>query len=262
MPTVTPVRLEDLPGIDPAESQQLATEMNEALIQMLSSLRAEEWDAITPCAPWTVKDIAAHLLGWNEALGSFKEMRSQVGRSLRRSKEFGNPTDAQNNIQVEDRKHLSPDRLIEGLRQHVPRAIATRKRFGTVLRYLPLYSSYLGGPFTAGYLINTIFLRDVLVHRLDIQEATGADPRIGAADRRVIADFLKDWARRTNADVTIVLTGAVEGTFVAGSGTRGTVTADAGDLVRLLGGRATPDVVSVDGDRTAVDRWLATPCPV
>ena len=260
--TTTPIQLEDLPGISPTEAQRLATDMNGKLLELLESLEPEHWNTITACDPWTVKDIAAHLLGWNEALSSIKEMRSQVVRGIKRSKEFGNPTDAQNNIQVEDRRHLTTDELIERLRVSLPTAVATKKRFGTLLRYAPLYSSYLDGYFTAGYLINTIFHRDNLVHRLDISEATGVDPLVGEADRRVVSDLLKDWARRTGADVRIRLTDAAEGSFVAGTGSAGSITATTTDLVLVLARRKGPDAVTIDGDRTTIASWLAKGCPV
>src|SRR3712207_6133304 len=111
MQTHKAVHLANQPGISPAESERLGTELGESMTKLLRDLSDEEWGRVTRCAPWTVKDVTAHLVGWAEALTSMKEMRSQVIRGIKRSKEFGNPTDAQNNIQVEDRAHLSKDEL-------------------------------------------------------------------------------------------------------------------------------------------------------
>lgn len=67
------------------------------------------------------------------------------------------------------------------------------------MRYVPFYLPYLGGATNAGYAFNTIFLRDLLIHRLDIAEALDVPFEMTAAERRVAADMLKDWARRAGA---------------------------------------------------------------
>ena len=258
MATRTVIRLEDLPGIGPAESESLGTDLGVSMTDLLSELSPDEWNAVTRCAPWTVKDVAAHLLGWAEALTSFRELRSQVGRGLRRSKEFGNPTDAQNNIQVEDRRHLSPDQIVEGLRTLVPKEAVTRRRFGTSLRYLPLYSGYLGGVFNAGYLFNTIFLRDMLIHRLDVNAATGREVVTTDADVRVMTDMLKDWTRRTGANVQLA---DGDDLYVAGAGTS-TISAPWYRLIDVLAGRGDAGELEIDGDAESTRDLIRKGVPV
>ena len=258
MATRTVVRLQELPGIGPAESERLGTELGVSLTELLEDLSTDEWNAITRCAPWTVKDIAAHLLGWAEALTSFRELRSQVGRGIRRSREFGNPTDAQNNIQVEDRRHLSTDQIVDGLRALVPKEAITRRRFGTSIRYLPLYSGYLGGFFNAGYLFNTIFLRDMLIHRLDVYAATGREVVTTSTDERVMTDMLKDWTRRTKANVQLA---DGDDLYVSGAGTS-TITAPMYRLIEILAGRGDADELDIDGDATTARELIRQGVPV
>lgn len=245
-------------GITPTESEQLGNELGASLTRLLRDLSEDQWQAVTRCAPWTVKDVVAHLVGWAEALTSMREMRSQVVRGIRRSKEFGNPTDAQNNIQVEDRAHLTISELIARLEELIPKEGIARRRFGTALRYLPIYTSYLGGLCNAGYLFNTIFLRDMLIHRLDICDAIDSEPTLQAADRRVITDMLKDWTRRTQADVQIEDEDSV---YVAGAGIH-TITGPIHHLIDALAGRRDPASLEITGDRDRVEGWVRERVPI
>ena len=258
MSTRVVVNLAEKPGIGPSETEQLGNALGASMTSLLRDLSEDEWSLVTRCAPWTVKDVVAHLVGWGEAFTSMKEMRSQIARALRRSKEFGNATDAQNNIQVEDRAHLSGPELTARLDKVIPKEGVVRRRFGTALRYLPLYSSYLGGPFTAGYLFNVIFLRDLLIHRLDLCAATGREPSLTNADQRVIEDMLKDWARRRKANVEIEDGGR---TYLAGAGTN-TITAPVHHVVDALSGRRDPTTLDINGNRSEVEGWLRQGVPV
>lgn len=105
--------LEEQPGISPSESFELGIEMADAFIATLEGLDGSGWKTMTRCAPWTVQDITAHLIGWAEALTSFRELGSQARRSLARVKEFGNVVDAQNSVQVDDRKYLASEKILE-----------------------------------------------------------------------------------------------------------------------------------------------------
>ena len=258
MNTRTVVTLDAEPGIGPSETERFGNELGASMTSLLRNLSEEEWGLVTRCAPWTVKDVVAHLVGWGEAFTSVKELRSQLVRAFKRSKEFGNATDAQNNIQVEDRADLTGPELTEQLDRLIPREGIVRRRFGTALRYLPLYSSYLDGPFTAGYLFNVIFLRDLLIHRLDICAATGREPSFTYADERVIADMLKDWARRRKADVQIEDGGRI---YLAGAGAN-TIAAPVHHVIDALSGRRDPATLDIAGDRSQVEAWIRKGVPV
>lgn len=260
--TRTPVALANEPGIKAAEGEALARALAGDFVSLLEELSPPEWAAVTPCDPWTVKDIAAHLLGWADALCSPREMASQFRRALARRKRFGSILDAHNDVQVEAGRALSDEDVLGRLRAMLPRAAKLRRRVGGPLRYVPAYAGFLGGTFNVGYLMNSIFPRDLLVHTLDVAQATGREAPIGDAGARVAADMLRDWARRTRADATVELTGPGGGTYVAGTGTRATITAPAGAVVQRLAGRAPATEIVLGGDAAAAERWLRAGCPV
>lgn len=257
----TPVMLARQPGIGAAEAEGLSRALAEAFVAQLSDLTPEQWSAVTSCDPWTVKDIAAHLLGWADAITSPRAMASQARQALSRRKRVGGIVDAQNDFQVEAARSQSPEEILERLRVMLPKAAKVRRRVGGALHYVPAYMSFLGGPINVGYLMNVIFLRDLLVHALDVADATGRGADPGAAEARVIADMVKDWARRSGADATIELTGLAGGVFVAGNGARATITADAAEFAWLLAGRNAPKP-AIEGDAAAAERWIARGCPV
>jgi uncharacterized protein (TIGR03083 family) len=260
--TAVVVPLDSEPGIGSSEAQRLGAELGRGFVAMLESLPHATWNATTVCAPWTVKDISAHVLGWAEALTSFKEMRSQVTRALRRAKEFGNTTDAQNGIQVEDRREASPAELIDRLRVKLPAAATSRRKMARFVHYVPAYVPFLGGVINLGYLLNPIFLRDMVVHTIDISEAAGIEPALGPAAGRVVRDMIKDWARRYDVAARFDLSGPLGGAFVYGTGHRGTIVGSGVDLIKVFAGRADPAVLSVDGDSTFLREALTKRVPV
>jgi uncharacterized protein (TIGR03083 family) len=260
--TKSPVVLAAQPGLKPAEGQTLSLALLEDFTGLLEQLTPEEWAAVTPCDPWTVKDVVAHLVGWAEALCSPREMTAQARAALARRRRFANLLDAQNDAQVEAARSQTPDEVLDRLRVAVPRAAKLRRRLGTPLHYVPAYAKFLGGSFNLGYLLTSIFPRDLLVHTIDVADATGRDAPIGDAGARVAQDMLKDWARRTGADATIEMTGAGGGTYVAGDGGRATITGSTAAIVHRLAGREPSTTITTAGDTAAAERWLAAGCPV
>lgn len=255
------IRVEAQSGIGRGEAHTLALETGAVWVLQLRRLTASDWRQSTVCAPWTVKDIVAHVLGWCEALTSTRELAHQVRSAIPRVKELGNLVDAQNQVQVDERAHLTPDQLVERLEIKLLAAARRRRALGA-LHYVPFYVGYLGGMINLGYVANVIFLRDHLVHRIDIARATGSDPLLGPADRRLIADMLKDWGRRSGAELTVDLTGSAGGQYVIGDGSGGAITAEAADFVHLLSGRTDQSVVQVHRGDDRVQRWLSIRCPV
>ena len=255
MPTI---KLEDQPGISPRDSYSLGTAMTDSFLATLAELDESGWNTITRCDPWTIKDMVAHLIGWAEALTSFRELGIQSRRTLVRVKEFGNIVDAQNAVQVDDRSSLTGAEILERARDRLPAEVRARKRYGTALRYVPFYMPYLGGTTNAGFLFNTIFLRDLLCHRLDIADALGIEPTLTDAERRVAADMLKDWARRTRADAQIQ---DGDTFYVAGAGID-TIEAPLAAVVEALSGRRDPATLKMTGNRERIEGLLAQGVPV
>lgn len=254
-----PVILAAQPGIKAREGEALSRALADDFTGLLSLLSPAEWAAVTPCDPWTVKDVAAHLLGWCDALCSPRELAAQTKAGLRRRKRFASLLDAHNDAQVEAARARSTEEILDRLRVMLPRAAKLRRRLGASLHYVPAYAGFLGGTFNLGYLLTSIFPRDVLVHAVDIADATGREAPVSEAGERVAADMLRDWARRTGANATIETSG---GAYVAGDGGRTTISAPTAAIVHRLAGRQPSATITITGDAAAAERWLAAGCPV
>lgn len=260
--TTTTIRLASQPGIKAGEAEALGLDLARDFVGLLDGLTPDEWRAVTPCDPWTVKDVAAHLVGWCDALCSPREMASQARAAFARRKQTGGLVDAQNDVQVERGRSMTPQEIVERLRVAMPKAARLRRRVGGALHYVPAYTSFLGGAINVGYLMNVIFLRDLLVHTFDVVDATGRSHTLTTSGARVVADMIRDWARRTGADATLELSGPGGGVFVAGTGTRASISSDAAAFARRLAGRRPATEITISGDERAAEAWIQKGCPV
>lgn len=236
-------------------------QQNEELLAVLRSLSGDDWNAPTDCAPWTPKDIAAHILGWAEAFTSFGEFRRLYASAFKRRSEFSNITHATNQVQVDERKDMSPDEIVTRLGTALPRFAAFRARFGGPGRFVPFYDPGLLGRATLAYLMTTIFTRDVFMHRIDITRATSKPMVVGLREARLIEDVVVDWARRTGATATVRLSGPAGGAYRVGPGETATIEGDAVAFSRVLAGRGRISDLRLSGDVPAAESWLAKGCP-
>jgi hypothetical protein len=189
-----------------------------------------------------------HVLGACEGGASMREQAHQMRAAMRRRKAEGGPLEAAlSAVQVDDRTELSPDALVDRLTTVAPRTVAKRTRLPGLLRRVKMG---VDGPvverWSLGYLNDTIYLRDLWMHRVDTCRATGAPMVLTPAhDGRIVADVVGEWARRHGRPFSLVLTGPAGGTF-AGTGTGtdlGTdatedIELDAVEFCRILAGRA------------------------
>ncbi len=238
-----------------AEAWSLAEAQNDALVAELRALNPEDWNAPTDCERWRVKDIVAHLLGWAEFFTSASEFRLQLRALVPGKRELPTATDVQNELQVNDRRDLSPQELLAGLEKALPRFLTFRTRATRMAGIVPFYAGILG-PATVGLLMATVFTRDVFMHRIDIARATGRELAVGESERRLVADVVRDWGRRSKADARLLLTGDAGGDYVLGSGSRARISGDPLEFCRIMSGRAEPEVMTVSGDREAAASWL------
>src|SRR5688500_10808360 len=99
--SATPVLARVLEPRSGARSMEIADAQARALLELLRSLAPEDWGRVTVCDPWTVKDMAAHLLAWAEATLSPRELVHQFVTSISERKRFdGVILHAQNDVQV------------------------------------------------------------------------------------------------------------------------------------------------------------------
>ena len=256
------VPVSTIPPIDAAESERLYAELTQSMTALLGGLSPEQWEAQTDCELWRVRDMIAHLTGWSEAFVSARELAHQSTGALRRRGELGNVVDAQNQVQVDDRRSISTGELLERFSSKAPRAAGRRRALSRAIGWLPAYVPYLGGWVDLRYVSNVIFLRDIYMHRIDIARATGIPYQAGPADQRVFDDIVRDWFERSGARARLEIDGALRGRYVAPAEPIATLSADGVEFTRMLFGRAGRDVVTVEGDETAAARWLDTFFPV
>ncbi len=254
------VRLDRMEPIGHAEAMALASDLNDSMLDLLRSLQEWEWEAPTDCEGWKVRDIVAHLVGWAECLTSFGELRRQSAAAVKGIRTYGDVLTAQNEFQVSERRGLSHDRLLAAMESGLPRLGKVRNRLGRVGKAIPYYAPGVGVG-SGRFFMDIIFSRDSLMHRIDISRAVGRDLVVTPSDRRIIEDCWCDWANRSKADARLELSGAAGGHYSAGTGQQCTVAANGIELLRLFGGRASPDVVEIEGDVAAARRWLALGCP-
>ena len=94
----------------------MACEERADLLTFLSTLHPKDWETPSLCAGWSVKDVVAHMLSYEElgAVGLIK--RFAQGRIVRA-----------NEVGVEEYAAMSPDQLLDFLSNHLqPRGLTAR----------------------------------------------------------------------------------------------------------------------------------------
>ena len=95
--------------------------------------------------------------------------------------------------------------------------------------------------WTLGYLIDTIYLRDLWMHRVDVAVALGRPLELRADhDGRIVADVVAEWARRHAQSFVLDLTGPAGGSYSHHPEHPSVerVSLDAVEFCRILAGRA------------------------
>ena len=183
-----------------------------------------------------------HLLGACESGASMRELIHQMTAAFRYRKRNGGPLEAAlSATQVADRIDLEPAQITAQWRVVAPKAVAARRRLPALMRRATMA---VDGPvvekWSLGYLVDTIYLRDAWMHRVDVTRAVGRPMTLTAEhDGRIVGDVVAEWARRHGQPFTLVLTGAAGGTYAARGGAPDAVlTLDAVEFCRILAGRA------------------------
>jgi uncharacterized protein (TIGR03083 family) len=157
----------------------------------------------------------------------------------------GGPLEAGlSNVQVRERADLSPEQLVERLAAVAPVTVRKRTKMPALMRRMKMK---IDGPvvekWALGYLVDTIYLRDLWMHRVDASRATGRDLDLTPDhDGSIVADVVAEWVRRHGQPITLVLTGPAGGTYtstgIAGTGEPGApIELDAVEFCRILSGR-------------------------
>lgn len=243
----------DVTGRPPlAHTQAMGLQASELArtVELLASLEPADWSAATDCPDWDVHQLYLHVLGACEAAASMRENVHQLRAAWKHRSVHGGPLEAAlSHVQVAERGDVSPDRIVARLREIAPAAVRGRTRMPALARRARIK---VDGPvvetWTLGYLIDTIYLRDLWMHRVDATIATGREHRLTADhDGVVVADLVTEWARRHGQPFDLTLNGPAGGRFRS----RGANPADGGDstdpieldaveFCRVLAGRLPP----------------------
>lgn len=258
--TQTVTHVSAIRGLHGEDARRVARHQLEEILTVFRDLTEEEWETGSDCTGWSVHDVGAHLLGWAEAVLSPPAFVRQVLESQRLRKEKGNFTDAANHIQVESRRGLPNRELLARMEIVLPRMLRRRGTLARFARYVPYYDGFLGAT-NIGFVMNAIFSRDTFMHRADICRPLGREMRLGDEDGRLIADVVRDWAKRSDARLTLDLTGPAGGHYLTAPDPVAEVTVDAVDFGRILTGREPSEGARIEGHRDAARGWLGVFTP-
>lgn len=215
-------------------------------VALLRSLDAQAWAAATDCPAWDIRAMYQHVLGACEAGASLRENFRQLRRARAHRRQHGGPLEAAlSAVQVRDRAGLSPAQITEQLAAIAPATIRGRTRIPAPARHhLKLK---VDGPvhetWTLGYLTDTIYLRDLWMHRIDAARAARQPADLTAShDGRIVADITAEWARRHGKPFLAELSGPAGGTYASDPANPAAehISLDAVEFCRTLAGRAHP----------------------
>ena len=100
--------------VEPIQVVDLFPPLSMELISVLQSLKPSDWDNPTICSPWSVKDVAAHLLG-----GNFGRLWYHPAKKTKPENqnfdELVQLINQNNELWVQAAKRISPELLIEFL---------------------------------------------------------------------------------------------------------------------------------------------------
>lgn len=220
-----------------AEGLALSRVQYDRFADVLDTLAPEEWALPTDCTEWSVKDVAAHVLGGLEAVRSPRELLRQVRLARRdRTRPF---LDALNDVAVREKADVPGADVAARLRTVLPSALKGRARTPAPLRSLVKVRMDVAGVVSLGWILDVVYSRDTFLHRVDVCRATGRDIVLDATERRIVADVAEEWAGRHGAPVTLVLTGPAGGTYDFGGGEA--IECDAVEFTRSVSGRGSAD---------------------
>jgi uncharacterized protein (TIGR03083 family) len=221
---------------------ELAETEYQRFAEVLAQLNPEDWPKQTVNDDWNVKQLVAHVLGFAEANASFRVFFKgmQAGKKRAKEKGYDHFIHGTNEVQVEEREHLTPAELVARWSEMWPKALKGRRRFPFFMRPIPLeFGPPLGKKPMGSYLMDVVFTRDTWMHRIDICRAVGIEPVLTAEhDGRLIEDMVAEWTKLYDLSIELTLEGPAGGTYVRGAGAE-KLTIDAVEWIWILSGRGT-----------------------
>lgn len=200
------------------EALAVAGQEYKRYLDQLRSLSDRDWQRETECPPWTVQDMAAHVLGQTESIASIRESAHQQRAAKR---EGGFRLDGVNAIQIRERAGLAPQEIIERLSAASAASIRARRRLPGLVRRIRISAEPQVGlreRWSFAYLMDVIYTRDTWMHRMDTARAVDTEAVLTPEhDGRIVADVVADWARRHGTPFELELAGPPGGSYRSGT---------------------------------------------
>lgn len=235
----TMVKVSDIPPLEHGEAMWLAATEYERFLEAVEGFRPEDWPRPTDCELWDVRALVAHVAGAARSGASMRESFRQQLAAKRAAKLNGTRyIDEWTDLHVRERVGVARQQLVEELRKVFPRALRGRRKMPGLMRRVPMtFPDPIGRRETLGYLNDTIFTRDVWMHRADLTGAIGDDMVLTPDhDGRIVADVVREWAALHGRPFRLVLEGLAGGAY--GQGEDGEdYRLDAVEFCRMLAGR-------------------------
>ena len=224
------------------EAMRLQADELDCTLALLRTLDDAAWSAQTDCPAWDVSAMYKHVLGACEAGASMRENIHQLLRARAYRKRHGGPLEAAlSSLQVSERADLTPAQIVERLAAIAPKTVRGRTRTPALRNHAKMA---IDGPvietWTLGYLIDTIYLRDLWMHRVDTARALDRPAELRPDhDGRIVADVVAEWGRRHGQPFVLELTGPAGEAYARDQRHPGAehISMDAVEFCRTLAGR-------------------------
>ncbi len=185
------MRAIDIPLPGPGDGLRVGRAQHLRLIDEVRDLTPEQWDTVTECPAWTVRDMVGHVASAARFPGNplLFIVDAQIGRFRYRGR---SSLDAANEVGIDRHRSLSTAELLELLRR---RTMSGRDTPGWMRRRLT-NDAALPSYTTIGSFVDTILTRDTWLHRHDIGRAVGREPVSDPSDAEVVEQVIRDLGPR------------------------------------------------------------------
>jgi uncharacterized protein (TIGR03083 family) len=215
--TQTTIDVATIAPLTHEEAMDLQANELDRTLALLRSLDDADWKAQTDCPAWDVSAMYKHVLGECEAGASMRENIHQLRSARSNRKQHGGTLEAAlSSLQVSERTDLAPTQIVERLAAVAPKTVRGRTRTPALVRNHVKMA--VDGPvvetWTLGYLIDTIYVRDLWMHRVDVAHALNRPVELHRDhDGRIVADVVGEWGRRHGKPFLLELTGPAGGSY-------------------------------------------------
>jgi uncharacterized protein (TIGR03083 family) len=241
---MTTIEISTIEPLEHLEAMRLQADEVALTLVSLRSLDDAAWSVPTDCPDWDLRAMYQHVLGACEAGASMRENVHQLRKARAHRKQQGGPLEAAlSAVQVRERINLSPLQIVERITDIAAKTVRGRKRTPALVRNHAKLA--VDGPvhetWKLGYLIDTIYLRDLWMHRVDMSRALNRPLDLSTDhDGRIVADVVAEWARRHGKPFVLELSGRAGGTYAQDPFLPGAehISLDAVEFCRTLAGRA------------------------